>query len=65
MEPLYTTGETAAILNLGIRTITRYARQLGGKKFGNVWRFLPEVIERARREGVRRRSRPEKSQAQL
>jgi len=53
MEPLYTVGETAAILNLGTRTVTRHAPQLGGKKFGRVWRFLPEVVERVRREGIR------------
>ena len=52
MQPLYTVGETAAILNLGTRTVTRFAPQLGGKKFGRVWRFLPEVVERVRREGV-------------
>ena len=52
MQPLYTVGETAAILNPGTRTVTRFAPQLGGKKFGRVWRFLPEVVERVRREGV-------------
>ena len=58
MQPLYTVRETADILRLPIRTIQYYAPQLGGKKFGRVWRFLPEVVERVRREGIRRRGRP-------
>jgi len=52
MQPLYTTYEAASILRLSPRTVTRFAPQLGGKKFGRVWRFLPEVVERVRREGV-------------
>ena len=52
MQPLYTVRETADILRLSIRTVQMYAPQLGGKKFGRVWRFLPEVVERVRREGV-------------
>ena len=52
MQSLYTAGKAADILRLSKRTVTRYALQLGGKKFGRVWRFLPEVVERVRREGV-------------
>ena len=58
MQSLYTAGEAADILRLSKRTVTRYALQLGGKKFGRVWRFLPEVVERVRREGIRRHGRP-------
>jgi hypothetical protein len=58
MQPLYTVREAADILRLPIRTVQQYAPQLGGKKFGRVWRFLPEVVERARREGIRGRGRP-------
>ena len=55
MQPLYTVREAADILCLPIRTIQYFAPQLGGKKYGRVWRFLPEVVERARREGIRGR----------
>jgi len=58
MQPLYTVRETADILRLSIRTVQMYALQLGGKKFGRVWRFLPGVVERAKREGIRGRGRP-------
>ena len=53
MQPLYTVRETADILRLSIRTVQMYALQLGGKKYGKVWRFLPEAVERVRREGIR------------
>ena len=52
MQPLYTTAEVAAKLNLPIRTVQYLARTLGGTKKGRVWRFPPEEIARARREDV-------------
>lgn len=65
MDALYTVTETAEILRIGETTVRRYARTgtIPAVRFGRAIRFLPEVIERIRREGISeaRRGRPRRA----
>jgi len=54
MQPLYTAKETADVLRISPRQVRRYANDgsLPSVRYGRAFRFLPEVIERVRREGI-------------